>query len=299
LDPFYPKQTSVNVVATQKPSGTITRRLVLNAHPDAAYEWVWLQRSPRWFPVLLYCSLGSLLAVFAIDILLIVLRLCESPSYPGWWFWLGVFQLSLLPGGLIGVFFTNFRQVSPGANDNLSGVFLAVGLAKYLHETSTRLANTELVFLITGAEEAGLRGAKAFVRQHQGQWNDVPTAVITLDTIRDLEHLHVYDRDRNGTVRHDQALCDFLRDVGQRCARPLGSASIYLGSSDAAAFTLGGIRSAALCAMDPAPADYYHNRRDHWTNMSPECIRKTIEIILQAVHDYDRHGIEAESRGKA
>jgi hypothetical protein len=92
-------------------------------------------------------------------------------------------------------------------------------------------------------------------------------------------------------VRHDPLVCQLLHDAGRRCGVELGYASVYLGSTDATAFTLSGHRAAALCAMDPRPADYYHNRRDCPDNMSGQCIRKTIEIVLEAIVEYDRHGL--------
>jgi hypothetical protein len=294
LDPFFPKSISTNVVGVQPPSGKVSRRLVLNAHTDAAYEWRWHHRFPRAFPLLLYYGLASLAVVVVIDVLMAILALVAPGGAEGKgvvWLALGAVQLLCVPGGLAGLGFTTFHHVSPGANDDLSGVFLVTGLAGYLRRSGTRLENTELVFLITGSEEAGLRGAKAFTRRHRGQWQDVPTIVITLDTIRDLAHLHVYEHDRNGTVRHDPAVCELLREAGRQCGLELGSASVFLGSTDATAFTLAGIRSAALCAMDPRPAHYYHNRRDNWDDMGPECIRKTSEVILEAVRQYDRAGL--------
>jgi hypothetical protein len=71
----------------------------------------------------------------------------------------------------------------------------------------------------------------------------------------------------------------------------LADGSVDLGSSDAAVFTHWGVRAAALCAMDPHPADYYHNRRDDPANMDRDCIAKTCEILLDAVQWYDKYGI--------
>ena len=50
LDLLFPKRTSHNVLGTQQPSGKVQRRLVLNAHIDAAYEWRWLYRFLPSFP---------------------------------------------------------------------------------------------------------------------------------------------------------------------------------------------------------------------------------------------------------
>jgi len=43
--------------------------------------------------------------------------------------------------------------------------------------------------------------------------------------------------------------------------------------------------------MNPAPANYYHNRRDNWDIMGPDCIRKGIEIALQAIKTFDENGL--------
>jgi hypothetical protein len=292
IDPLFPKRTSHNVLAVRRPSGEVRRRLVLNAHPDAAYEWRWLVHLPRRFRLVVLYAFGSLGVVFCLDAAAVVLELGGSDGerlrVP-----LGLVQLALLPAALIGATFTSFRRVSPGANDNLSGAMIVAALARRLHEAGIRTENTELGFLITGSEEAGLRGAKAFVLEHADDWRDVPTAVVTLDTIRDLEHLHVYSRDRNGTVRHDPRVCRLLHEAGQRCGVELGYASVYLGSTDATAFTVAGIPAAALCAMDPRPADYYHNRRDRPESMNRACVAKALEILLEAIDEYDRRGLPA------
>ncbi len=294
IDPLFPKRTSHNVAGTQRPSGKVLRRLVLNAHIDAAYEWRWHSRFPGSLPFVLPFALASVAIVFCIDAAAVVLECCEAFG-PYLHTAVGFTQLAFVPGALIGIGFTSFRRVSPGANDDLSGALMVAGLARFLRASGFQPENTELVYLITGSEEAGLRGAKAFKGRHISDWKDVPTVVVTLDTIRDLDHLHVYNRDRNGTVRHDPAACRWLHDAGRRCGLELGYATVYLGSTDATAFTLAGIPAVALCAMDPSPADYYHNRQDHPDNMSRECIGKAIEIVFEGIRQYDQRGLSAES----
>ncbi len=294
IDPLFPKRTSHNVLGTQRPSGKVLRRLVLNAHADAAYEWRWHYRFPRVFPFLVWYAFASGAIVFCAGAAVVALECCGAGS-PELRTVVGLSQLAFVPGIFIAIWFTSFRQVSPGANDDLSGALIITGLAKYLRASGLQLENTELIYLITGSEEAGLRGAKAFTRRLKDDWQDVPTAVVTLDTIRDLNHLRVYTRDRNGSVRHDPAVCQWLHDAGRRCGLEMGYASVYLGSTDATVFTLAGIPAAALCAMDPRPADYYHNRRDCPDNMDRECIRKTIEVVLEGIRQYDQHGLETKA----
>lgn len=291
LDIFARKSTSFNVSAVQKPTGEVKRRIILNAHPDAAYEWRFNYSVPKLFPWLTRFSVIALIGKFLTDAAFLLLGGGWEGGYTGLWLYVGIFQLCLIPGALVGVFFTNFNHVSPGANDNLSGTFIVTGIAKFLREAGVRLANTEIIFCITGSEEAGLRGAKAYVAAHGEELRDGKTVAIALDTFRDLEHLYVYNRDLNGTVKHDARVCKMLQDAGKDCGLDLAYASIFLGSSDGTAFTQGGIPAGALCAMDPAPADWYHNRRDDYDNMDAVCVQKAIEVVLATLKRYDETGL--------
>jgi hypothetical protein len=291
IDPFYPKRTSHNVVAIQPSSGKVTRRLVLNAHTDAAFEWRLHYRFPTIFPSLLLYTLICLFVVFVVDVTMLALGSWIALRWSVVWLAADIVQVLCIPAALVGLSYTNFARVAPGANDNLSGTFIVLGLARFLKQANVRLENTELVYLITGAEEAGTRGATAFARRHRSEWNDVETVFIALDTIRDLDYLRVYTHDRNALIRHDAAVCALLREAGRRAGLELANGSVYLGSSDAAVFTDWGVRSAALCAMDPRPARFYHTRLDDFTNMSRPCVLKTCEVLWEAVAWYDRHGL--------
>jgi len=291
LDPFFPKHTSHNVSGRIAPAGPIKRRVILNGHPDGAYEWRWLYLFPRFFPLFVLVSLGGFLVKLLMDIVAVALIwLAPESTVPGLLAWL---HILLIPSALTGFFFSNFNHVAPGANDNLSGTFLAVGVARALRAAGVQLQNTELVIAITGSEEAGLRGAKRYAAEVAERFRDVETIAIALDTIRDLEHLTIYNRDLNGTLPHDPAVCKLLHDAGARCGVDLPYAAIPLGSSDGTAFTQAGIRSAAFCAMDPRPAHYYHNRRDDWDNMDAECLALAAGIIAEALAQYDAEGLPA------
>jgi len=291
LDPFFRKYTSYNVAGRQTPSGETKRRIILNGHPDGAYEWRWLYHFPKLFPLFTLSSLVALPIKLLTDYAALLLAGSWAGGMPGIWIAVGIVQLLLLPGAVIAIGWANFKVVSPGANDNLSGSFIATGIAKVMRESGIQLENTELMVCITGSEEAGLRGAKVFARDHKKELSDVETVVLALDTFRDIDHLTIYSRDLNGTVKHDPAVCQLLKDAGKKLGLDLPYGSVFLGSTDATAFTQEGYRAAALAAMDPAPADYYHNRRDHHTNMDAECLERTIAVVCEAIKLYDERGL--------
>lgn len=285
LDSLYPTTASMNVFARWKPECAVKRRIILNAHSDAAYEWRYHYRWPRAFPWLVrYGLLGLPLAVlFDLIAVVLVFTMPNSSAL----LWLGLVQVLLLPGFVLALFFTDFETTVQGANDNLSGVFIALGVVKALREAGVRVEHTELACLITGSEEAGLRGAKAWAARHAAELDDCETVILTLDTLRDLGHMTVFDRDLNGTVRNDPDFSALVQASAKACGYDIPLAPIPLGSTDAAAFTQAGLRATALCAMDPAPAHFYHTRRDTVEAMDPECIAAAIAIVVETVRRFD------------
>jgi hypothetical protein len=295
LDPFFPKRTSYNVAGRQAPTGKIERRIILNGHPDAAYEWRFNYLTPKFFPlIVLYTLIGLIVmttgaAIATIAALILPVASATLVQIIGW-----VLAL-FVPAGVVGILFNNLGVVAGGANDNLSGTFIATGILKFMREGGVRLEKTELMALITGSEEAGLRGAKVWADRHKREYEDVETIVIALDTFRDLPHLTIYNRDMNGTVAHDRAVCDLLKRAALAAGRDLPFGSIHLGSSDGAAFTQAGFRAGMLGGMDPHPAHYYHNRRDTWEIMDEACIRATIEVLTETIRLYDLNGLNSAS----
>ena len=285
LAPFFPKYTSLNLSAVLPPSGARKQRIILAGHADAAYEWRfhrWFPRIFPLFPILLFLSvlyvLGTTLAAAVTD---------GMHGGVGFWQWLGLSQAFALPGLLIGLCFTNFKQVSPGAGDNLSGALCVTELVKWMKAENTTFENTEVVALVTGSEEAGLEGARAYIEAHRGEFDAVSTVVIAVDTAAELEHLALYNRDLNGRVAHDPRVCELVRSAGRACGLELRNATVTVGSSDSTAFTQAGIPTAALCAMNPAPAHYYHNRRDTCAVVEEACLAKVLQVLAEVCVQYD------------
>jgi len=285
LSPFFPKSTSLNLTAMLPPSGERKQRIILAGHADAAYEW----RFNRWFP-----RIFPLFGIWVFLSVLYVLGTTLAAAFTdgmhggiGFWQWLGLSQVFALPGLLMGLCFTNFKQVSPGAGDNLSGALCVTELIKWMKAENSSAAHTEVVALVTGSEEAGLEGARAYIEAHRSEFDAVPTIVIAVDTTAELEHLALYNRDLNGRVAHDPHVCELIRNAGRNCGLELRNATVTIGSSDGTAFTQAGIPAAAVCAMNPAPAHYYHNRRDACDVVEESCLAKVVQLLAEICVQYD------------
>lgn len=285
LDPLYPQTESANVYARWAPTGPVKRRIILNAHADAAYEWRYHYLWPKNFPGLVRYLLLAM-PVAGVAQIVATLIWMGAPSSDAL-IYLGVVQALCLPAFVLALFFTDFTQPVPGANDNLSGVFLALGVIQGLRASGTALEHTEIACLITGSEEAGLRGAKAWSARHASDMKDCETAILVLDTIRDLKHLTVYERDLNGTVRNDADFSELVRAAAETCGHAAPLATIPLGSTDAAAFTQAGLKATALVAMDPAPARFYHTRRDNWDHMEGGCLASVAGVVAESIRRFD------------
>ncbi|NMP36504.1 MAG: Zn-dependent exopeptidase M28 [Clostridiales bacterium] len=297
LDPIFPGHPSHNTFAVRKAAGETKRRIILVGHTDSQFEWTLNYKlggtGMKLFLIpavvgLIACGIANLVKFITLN-----LAGVESAGADMFFKIVGIALFVFFPCYIGFLFFQNpFRSV-PGANDNLTGCLTAMSVMKTLAENDVRFENTDMCVLLTGSEEAGLRGAKAFVKAHKKELDDMETVVVAIDTMRDLEYLAVYDRDLSGTLKHDLQVKTLVKKAAANCGLDLPYASIYLGACDAAAFTQGGIKATGFAAMDPTPPRYYHTRLDTCELLIPEAIKTGIEVMLETVCLYDEEGLDA------
>ena len=279
IDPFYPEKESVNVTAMRRCSGEVRQRIFLNGHIDAAWEFPLNYRfGGIVFEIPGVAALCGVLFYIAISICAI----CGAGEGVRTAAFCG---LIFVPFFILVAFTYDPKIVVDGANDNLSGCYIGMSILHEMEKQGIELEHTEVGVILTGSEEAGLRGAKAWTKAHKGEYKDVPTCIISYDTIHDPKHLAVNTRDLNSTVKSDAKLCDlFLRaavKAGVPCKK--GSVPLFGGSTDSAAFTQGGFCSIGITGLSHVLEDYYHTRRDSYDNLNEtgleNCIRATVMLI--------------------
>lgn len=295
IDRLFKAHTSHNVEAIRRPKGEVKQRFIMVGHADSQYEWTlnYLLGGVGMKLILIPAVVGlvvdlvvAIVGVFTGGIGAVNASDSNIAKY------LMIALLVFLPFQLAFLLFQSFTRSVPGANDNLSGCYVGMSVLKALDEADVRFGNTEVVMICSGSEEAGLRGAKAYVEKHLDQLKGIDTCVVALDTFRDLKDMAVYDRDLSGTLQHDLAVKTLVHDAAKNCGRDLPYSSIYLGGSDAAAFTQAGIPATGFAAMDPTPPRYYHTRLDGPELLEPEAIGAAIEIMLETVCMYDNKLVE-------
>lgn len=292
VDFLFPKRVSRNVFATRKPSGEVKRRIIFGGHTDASPEWTFSLHGG--LPALAAVIGGSIIGMFIIfgsNIAIFVKSLMsDSVVLEGFWKVLGIVNICTIPFIIAIMFFINWRVIVDGANDNLSANYISMAVMKEMAENDFRFENTEVCCLLSGSEEAGLRGAKAFAKKHRQEMLDVETVFISLDTMREIKEFRINTIGCTGTVHSDEAVGDLLHEAGMNCGVDIPRSELYPGAVDADGFTKYGLRACGFTGVSHDPKTYYHTREDSWDNLSPECLELSLDICREAARLYDENG---------
>jgi len=301
IDFLFPKRVSRNVYAVRKPAGEVKRRIIFGGHTDAANEWTysWLGEKKA-LAVMMFGSVGAMVICLAASICnavyVIAARVMEvealASKWEGGWLMWTILLLLCVPFALGIMKFINYKVVVDGANDNISANYIAMSVIKEMAESGVRFGHTEVGCLLTGSEEAGLRGARAFAKAHYEELSDpnVETVFIAMDTMREIEELRICNFGCTGTVKNNLAVGRLIRDAGRACGIEMPSTEWYPGALDSEAFSMLGLRANGFSAVSHEAKRYYHTRMDTPDNMDPECLALSLNICKEAARIFDRDG---------
>lgn len=183
LDKLLPKRTSQNIIAVKEVE-VPKKRVALTAHYDSAPCTV----SFRLNLLVRFTFLPLIILVTA----LLLLRLAGLvPDWPVAWASVAIFFLPVCGASFAAA---SSRRVSPGAEDNASGVAVMLESARVLAEQP--LQETTVFFIALGAEEQGLIGSKKLIRENLFPKD---TLVLNLDMVG--AGVQPYVIEGNGLVR--------------------------------------------------------------------------------------------------
>lgn len=290
IDPLFPEKESVNVTAIRPCSADVKQRVFLNGHIDAAWE----------FPLNYHFGgvvfeIPGVLALIGV-LFYIGISCCTICGAGEWVHRAGLYGLGFVPFFVLVAFTYNPTRVVDGANDNLSGCFMGIVLLREMERLGITLEHTEVGVILTGSEEAGLRGAKAWCKAHRDDYRDVPTFIISYDTIHDPRYLMVNARDLNGTITTDKALCEAFLCAASEANIPCrrGQVPLLGGATDSAAFVQGGFRSIGITGLNHKLEDYYHTRRDTCDNLNEEALENCYQATIKMLRRLDLQTIKQQ-----
>ncbi len=291
LDPLFPSKTGTNVTAIRPCRGETKRRIFLNGHIDAAWEW---PLNYHFGGIVFEANgVGATLGV----IYYVFLAICVLCGAGTWTQTAAYIGLIFIPFWIGLLFLRNKNRVVDGANDNLSGCYMGIALLKAMEENGITLENTELGVILSGSEESGLRGAKAWSKVHKTDYADVPTFIYSFDTIHDPRFLMSNERDLNGTLKTDAELSrlflESAEEVGVPCSK--GWVPPFGGATDSAAFTQGGFRAVGITGLNHNLEKYYHTRMDNCENLNPAGLENCYRATVRLLEKIDGGALDAKS----
>ncbi len=285
VDKLFKEKTGHNVAGFKKPTGEVKRRIIFNGHPDASWEWPFKYKfSYLGFDIhMMVCFVGAFYTLI-ISILKVAGIIPEDLVKT-----LGLVGLVFVPFWFGLYFMWNEKRVVDGANDNLSGCYIGMAILKMLKDEGIEFENTEIGVVLTGSEEAGLRGAKAWAGKHKDEFNDVPTFVYSYDTIAQNEQLMVNYRDLNATVKVDKDVSDLFMEACEELKIPCkkGFVPPLGGATDSAAFAQAGMRATGITALNHALPDFYHTRLDTPDALNASCLADCFAASVKVLEMFD------------
>lgn len=291
VDFLFPRKVSRNVMARRAPRGEVKRRIIFGGHTDAAKEWTYsLHGGIKSLAPVMAGSIGGLIAVTVFDVAWLIYSFTGGSYDSKFWLVCGIIQFILIPFFIAICFFINWKVTVDGANDNLTADFIAMGVLKEMAENDVRFENTEVCALLSGSEEAGIRGALAYAQKHKAELEEVETVFIAMDTMREIEQLQIYTQGCTGTQKNSNAVAEIIYEAGVNCGIEMKETELYPGAIDAEAFSRVGLLASGFCGVNHDPKTYYHTRLDTADNISEECINLSLDICLEAAKLYDEKG---------
>jgi hypothetical protein len=282
LGRIFPRHATQNLVATRRAAGDMRHRFVFVGHIDAAFtglifepEMIKKALTPPPIPGLGFVTRGMLMAeLSALGSAALSIAVLAGAPIPAIGVYIAAVALAI-PAFL--TFALNLQVVLrnetvPGANDNLTGCYAALHLARRLCGSAPD--DVELVFVATGAEEAGTGGAWHLAESLD--WSTDNTTVLGLDSLS------------NGDLRYFQEgeLSYFdvparLESLVKEVVPEVEKYPIPSGATDALPFLVRGYEAMTFGCVDReirAPR-HYHHPSDTPENLNHEEFSRSLAAV--------------------
>ena len=298
LDPFFPRREGHNVVGVLEPSGEVKRQLILSGHHDSARIFNFYIDRPELYARRINGGIGSVAALWLASI---IVALVSGLAIGTPLFGFDILRaaaallfLALLPLVLpLWKFASN--EGTPGAGDNLAASAIALEImAEFAkrRDEGRGLVHTRLVFASFDAEEAGLRGARAFAKRRKAEFATLPSYGYNMDCVYALSDLSMLESDLNGSIKLDKEATGRLAALaaGEGLPSKTKPIAFLTGGTDAAELAAAGVHATSVIAMqwgNDARSSSYHTPRDMIDAVDPAAVEALIRLGTRFAESLD------------
>lgn len=289
LDPFFPRRVGRNVHAVLEPSGRAERQLMVSGHHDSARVFNFYIDRPERYAARVYGGMGSFAAFWLASLALATLGAGQAARIVAAVLFAAGFALVAPLWRFAG------KEGTPGAGDNLVASAIALEIMREFRsrrDSGAGLKRTRLIFASFDAEEAGLRGARAWVRANRRLLGELPTWHYNMDCVYSAEHARFLTSDVNGSVKLDEGLA---RDCAAAAeaegfAAKVEPIAFLTGGTDAAETAKAGVRSTTLIAMpwsNDERSAAYHTPSDTIEAVSTRAVELALKVGIRIAEHLD------------
>ncbi|MHA2097784.1 MAG: M28 family metallopeptidase [Candidatus Kariarchaeaceae archaeon] len=294
FDRLFTKKNGYNVMGKVEPKKAVKQQIIVSGHHDAPYVFHLLEKTPK------------LYGVFVIAANLAIL---SSVIISNWWMFYLLFTrddpsnetglriffiLAIFPVLPFLFFITN--TVSPGAGDNMIASVITTKVASLFGQLKKSDANalqhTRLIVVSFDAEEAGLRGARAYVQRNLEKLQTVPTYVFNMDSIYEAKNLKFFNRDLNSTVKLSDSMIKTCQNIAGDLGYEINSVPMPFGggATDAAEFAKVGIHATTLIGLSTSfirNERHYHTQYDTIDKIEHEAVEVALKLVTNYISTMD------------
>lgn len=185
------------------------------------------------------------------------------------------------------VFVAHYDSVgnTPGANDNASGVAMAIELSRYF---ANHGADFNPVFLFCGGEETGKPGTEDFYRRYPKTLKNRTELVINLDMIGMGNHYQGWNANLTNQFKFYPQL---IRQIGEEMNLSFGLKTNARGIADYKVFEANGIPTVTfmnLLNKSGKLVPYYHTPQDSIDKISLTTLQNEAGLIMNLVNYINR-----------
>jgi hypothetical protein len=294
LDPFFLRLTGRNVLASINPRGEVLGELIISGHHDSARIFNFLVHQPGLYALRINGGIGSLVLLGLVSAVLWILKITSGQEVS--WFRIPALAFTVLFLLVIQLWWFASDRHTSGAGDNLASsaaaweVLRVCSLAKKEGHGFNHLKVTAASW---DAEEAGLRGARAW---RKNRFNDPlphPAWNLNLECLYDEKDFFLLTSDINGSVKLSTDLagrCAGLMKTGSDLTVPALPIAFLTGGTDAGETARAGVESTTLMGMpwgNSKRAAVYHTTEDVIDAVSRKAVSAAMRLALDLAEELD------------